>query len=111
MSNNTKSRKLLRSLGVKGIICALCLIVCLASVSVALVTYTGAVTLTPTVQLSVGTATVSWTIYQNDQNIVKYMPGDSAEATLNTADSTTYAFKVVTDANRECAVEVELPPR
>lgn len=103
-----KPRRRFVSLGLKGIICLICLGVCLASVSFALVTYTGSVAITPTMQLSVGTATVSWTIYQNEQNVEQYMPGGSSTSTLSTGDSTTYAFKVVTDANKECAVEVEL---
>jgi hypothetical protein len=36
------------------------------------------------------------------------MPGGSSESTLNPGDTSTYAFEVVTDANKECAVEVEL---
>jgi hypothetical protein len=36
------------------------------------------------------------------------MPGGSSETTLNTGDTSTYAFEVVTDANKVCAVEVGL---
>jgi hypothetical protein len=102
-----KPRKLFASMGSKAIICLICLAICLASVSFALVTYTSTVTITPVVQLSVGTATTSWTIYQNEQN-TKYMPGGSTETTLAPADTSTYAFEVATDANKVCAVEVEL---
>jgi hypothetical protein len=36
------------------------------------------------------------------------MPGGFSEPTLNTGDTSTYAFKVVTNANNVCAVKVEL---
>jgi predicted peptidase len=36
------------------------------------------------------------------------MPGGFSEPTLSTGDTGTYAFKVVTDANKVCAVKVEL---
>jgi hypothetical protein len=36
------------------------------------------------------------------------MPGGASATTLNTGDTSTYAFEVVTDANKVCAVEVEL---
>ncbi len=108
MLNKGKPRKLFVSLGIKGVICLICLAICLASVSFALVTYTSTVTINPTVQLSLGTTTASWTIYQNEQNVAQYMPGGSSESTLSTGETSTYAFEVVTDANKECAVEVEL---
>jgi hypothetical protein len=108
MINKGKLLKLFASLGIKGILCLICLLICLASVSFALVTYTSTVAITPTVQLSVGTTTASWTIYVNEVNQVQYMPGGASETTLNTGDTSTYAFKVVTDANKVCAVKVEL---
>ncbi|MGD0645593.1 MAG: hypothetical protein ABSA75_11875 [Candidatus Bathyarchaeia archaeon] len=107
MSNKGKLRKLFVSLGIKGILCIICLLICLSSVSFALITYTNTVTITPTDQLTVGTATTTWTIYPNQQG-TQYMPGGSSESTLNTGDTTTYAFKVVTDAHEVCAVKVEL---
>jgi hypothetical protein len=36
------------------------------------------------------------------------MPGGFSEPTLSSGDTSTYAFKVVTNANNGCAVEVEL---
>lgn len=36
------------------------------------------------------------------------MPGGFSEPTLDTGDTGTYSFKVVTDANKVCAVKVEL---
>ena len=108
MLNKRKILKLFASLGIKGVLCLICLFICLASISFALVTYTSTVTITPTVQLSVGTTTASWTIYVNEVNQVQYMPGGASATTLNTGDTSTYAFEVVTDANKVCAVEVEL---
>jgi len=108
MSSKDKLRKLFVSLGVKGTLCLICLLICVSSISFALVTYTGSVIITPTQQLTVGTATTSWTIYQNQQNANQYMPGGSTESTLTPGDSTSYAFKVATDPNQVCAVEVEL---
>ena len=108
MLNKIKILRLFASLGIKGVLCLICLFICLASISFALVTYTSTVTINPTVQLSVGTTTASWTIYVNDVNQVQYMPGGSSATTLNTEDPGTYAFEVVTDANKVCAVEVGL---
>jgi len=44
----------------------------------------------------------------NDVNQIRYLPGGSTEPTLNTGDANTYAAKVVTDANKVCAVKIEL---
>lgn len=100
----SKLFKLFLSLGIKGIVC----ILCLASMAVALVTYTAQITATPTVQLTQGSTTAAWTLYVNEVDQVRYMPGGLTEATLNTGDTATYCFKVVTDANKVCAVKVEL---
>jgi hypothetical protein len=108
MLNKRKILRLFASLGIKGVLCLICLFICLASISFALVTYTSTVTINPTVQLSVGTTTASWTIYVNEVNQVQYLPGGSSEPTLNTGETSTYAFEVVTDANKVCAVEVGL---
>jgi hypothetical protein len=104
MMNKRKFLKLFVSIGVKG---ALCLI-CLAAVGFALFTYTGSVVVTPVQQLSVGAASASWSIYVNEVNQVRYMPGGFSEPTLNPSDTSTYAFKVVTDSQKVCAVEVQL---
>lgn len=107
MVQKSKLLKLFVSLGVKGILC----IVCLASVGFALVTYNGTVTTTPTQQLTVGTIDSAWTIYVNEVNQVRYVPGvpdQFTEPTLNIADTSTYSFKVVTDANKVCAVKIGL---
>lgn len=104
MANKRKIFKLFVSLGVKGLLC----IVCLAAVGFALVTYTNSVTISPKIQLSIGETTASWNIYVNEVDQVRYMPGGSSQPTLNTADSSTYSFKVTTDAYKVCAVKVEL---
>ncbi len=103
-SSKAKLRKLFVSLIIEGLIC----LICLASVSFALVTYAKALTISPMQQLSVGTATATWTIYVNEVNQVRYMPGGFSEPTLSTGDTSTYAFKVATNANNVCAVKVEL---
>ena len=87
-------RVLIEILGVKVILC----IVSLVMVAMALVTYSATVTITTTQQFSIGATSASWTVYVNDVDKVRYLPGGSAEPTLNTGDPSTYAFKVVTDA-------------
>ena len=91
-------------LGVKGILC----LVCLSTVVLALVTYTATVTVTPVKQLSTGATSAAWTFYVNEVNQVRYLPGDSSELTLNTSDTNTYALKIVTDSNKVCAIKIEL---
>ncbi len=105
MASKRKLTKLFVALGVKGVIC----LVCLAAVTFALVTYTNTLTISPTIQLAIGETTASWTIYVNEVNQVRYMPGGFSQPTLNTADSTTYSFKVTTDAHKVCAIKVEMP--
>lgn len=103
----SKLVKLFFSLCINGIIC----LICLASVVVALVDYQGTVTTSPTRQLTVGTITDAWTIYVNEVNHVRYVPGvpdQFTPPTLDTDNTGTYSFKVVTDANKVCAVKVEL---
>jgi len=86
-------RVLIEIVGVKVILC----IVSLVMVAMALVTYSATVTITTTQQFSIGATSASWTVYVNDVDKVRYLPGGSAEPTLNTGDPSTYAFKV-TDA-------------
>jgi hypothetical protein len=83
-------------------------LICLAAVAFALVIYTGSVVINPVEQLSVGASSSSWNIYVNEVNQVRYMPGGFAEPTLNPSDTSTYAFKVVTDSYKVCAVKVQL---
>jgi len=79
----------------------------------ALVLYTSNVTLTPTKQLTLGySSTAAWTFYVNEVNQIKYMPGANAsgivQPTFNAGDTSTYAFNVVTDSNKVCAVQIDL---
>ncbi len=104
MVNKNKLFKLFVSLGIKGIMC----ILCLASMGVALVTYTTQITATPTLQLTQGATTATWMLYVNEVDQVRYMPGGFTEPTLDTGNSATYCFRVVTDAYKVCAVKVEL---
>lgn len=104
MADKRKIFKFFVSLGVKGLLC----LVCLAAVGFALVAYTNSVTISPTIQLSIGETTASWTIYVNEVDQVRYMPGGFSQPTLSTGDSSTYSFKVTTDAYKVCAVKVEL---
>ena len=104
-----KIRKLGAILGVKGLLCIASLIV----VASALVTYTATVTISPANQFTIGATTASWTVYINDLNETRYLPSSgipagSQEPTFNAGNSSTYAFLVVTDATRVCAVEIEL---
>lgn len=97
-------RKLGAILGVKGLFCLLSL----TTIASALVIYSSIVTLTPIKQLTMGTTTDSWTVYFNEVDIVKYLPGDSIAPTLDEESTDTYAFKVVTDAEKVCAIKVGL---
>ena len=97
-------RKILAILGAKGILSVASLI----TIAFALVAYTATVTVNPTQQFTIGATTASWTVFVNEVNQVRYLPGGFTEPTLNTGDSNTYAFKVVTDANKVCAVKIEL---
>lgn len=104
MPNRKKLLKILIGIGAKGVLC----IICLAAVGFSLVTYTSTATISPVVQLTTGQTTASWNIYVNEVGQVRYMPGGFTEPTLNTGDTSTYAFEVVTDAYRVCAVQIEL---
>jgi len=103
--------KLAKILGVKGFLC----LASLTTIALALVPYTATVTITQTQQFTLGATSALWTIYVNDVNETRYLPGSgspagSEEPTFNASDSSTYAFKVVTDANKVCSVKIELTP-
>jgi hypothetical protein len=104
MVKKSKLFKLLVSLGIKGVLC----IICLASIATALVTYSTAITANPTVQLTQGATSATWTLYVNEVDQVRYLPGGFSEPTLSTGNTATYSFKVVTDGNKVCAVKVAL---
>jgi len=103
------AKKIGAILGVKGFLS----LVSLTIIALALVTYTASVTITPTQQFAVGATSASWTVYTNDVNETRHLPGSgspagSQEPTFNASDDGTYAFKVATDADRVCAVRIEL---
>ena len=99
-----KIKKIGAVLGIKGVLS----IASLTTIAIALVVYTVAVTVTPSQQFTIGATSDSWTVYVNDVNQARYLPGGSAQPTFNASDTNTYAFKVVTDANKVCAVKIEL---
>jgi|WetSurMetagenome_2_1015567.scaffolds.fasta_scaffold81861_3 hypothetical protein len=104
MVTKGKLAKLFVSLGVKGILC----IICLASVTAALVTYTSSITATPTMQLKQGITTSTWTLYVNEVDQVRYLPGGFSQETVDAENTSTYCFAVTTDANKVCAVKIQL---
>jgi hypothetical protein len=94
-----KIRKIRALLGIKGLIA----IASLTTIAMALVVYTASVTITPTAQFTLGVDTESWTVYINEVNQVRHLPGGN---TLP-ATGATYAFSLDT-TNRGCAVQIEL---
>lgn len=99
-----KFRQLGAILGIKGALC----IIFMTMIVLALIVYTVSVSITPTLQFTTGAASSSWTVYINDVNKERYLPGGMAEPTFNAGNPDSYAFKVVTDANQVCAVKIEL---
>ena len=99
-----KFKKIGAILGTKGVLAVASLI----TVAVALVVYSAAITITPTRQFTIGASSDSWTVYINEVDQVRYLPGNYSAPTLNTGDTSTYAFRVVTDANKASAVQIEL---
>lgn len=97
-------RKLGAILGVKGFLCLASLI----TIGLALMVYTASITITSTQQFTEGALSDSWTVYINDVDEVRYLPGGSTEATFNASDANTYAFKVMTGAQKNCSVKIEL---
>jgi hypothetical protein len=103
-------RKLRVVLGVKGLLCLASLIV----VALALVSYTATVTIAPTTQFTIGATTATWTIYVNDLDQLRYLPGTGTPAgsqqpgAPTDSNPNTFAFKVVTDSGRVCAVNITL---
>lgn len=103
-------RKLRVVLGVKGLLCLASLIV----VALALVSYTATVTIIPATQFTIGATTATWTIYVNDLDQLRYLPGTGTPAGSqqpgppSDSNPNTFAFKVVTDSDRVCAVNITL---
>jgi hypothetical protein len=99
-----KFRQLGAILGIKGVLC----IISMTMIVLAFVVYTVSLVITPTLQFTTGATSSSWTVYINDVNKARYLPGGMAEPTFNASDPNSYAFMVVTDANQVCAVKIEL---
>lgn len=103
-------KKLKTVLGVKGFIC----LISLTMIALALVTYTISVTINSTKQFTLGATSASWTIYVNDVDQTRYSPGTGTPVGSQPpgapadADVNTFAFKVVSDAGKVCAVKIEL---
>ncbi len=103
-------KKVSAILGLKGVLC----LFSLSIVTLALVSYTATVTITPVNPLTQGATAEDWTIYINDIDEVRYLPGAGTPAgstvpsTSPNGGSDTYAFKVDTDAGRSMAVNVTL---
>jgi hypothetical protein len=79
----------------------------------ALVAYTTTITSTPTQQLQhIPDTTLGWTFYVNEMNQVKYLPGTNAtgiaQPTFSVTNTSSYAFEVVTDNQKVCALEINL---
>jgi hypothetical protein len=97
-------------LGLNGLLCLASLIV----VALALVSYTATVTVAPATQFTIGATTATWTVYVNDVNQLRYLPGSGSPAgsqqpgTPSDANPNTFAFKVATDSDRVCAVNITL---
>ena len=100
----TISNKLSALIGIKGLLA----IALMASIGVALVVYTAQVTVTPTLQYTIGSTTSSWSMYINEVDAVRYLPGAGSKPTFDSGNPNTYAFKVVTDLAKVCAVKIEL---
>ncbi|MEM2107820.1 MAG: hypothetical protein QXL10_00850 [Candidatus Bathyarchaeia archaeon] len=84
---------------------------CVASLTMiafALVTYTASITVNPVKQFSIGATSDTWTVYVNEVDKMRYLPGGSSQPTLDPNSVSTYAFMVGTDANQVCAVKIEL---
>ena len=96
----TKIKKISALLGIKGALA----IASLTTIALALVVYTASVTMAPTTQFTLGASTADWTVYVNEVNEVRYLPGGNSAPVDNSA----YAFRVVTDADKVCAVQIEL---
>jgi hypothetical protein len=94
-----KIRKIRALLGIKGLLA----IASLTTIAMALVVYTASVTITPTAQFTLGVSSESWTVYINEVNQVRYLPG----ANTLPATGATHAFSLDT-TNRGCAVQIEL---
>jgi len=98
-------KKVWAALGVKGVLAIASLIVV---ASAALFSYSVPVTISPFQQLYQGATSGSWTIYVNEEDKVRYLPGGTSQPSLDPDNATTYAFKVKTDSSMNCSIEIKL---
>jgi len=80
----------------------------IASLVTIALAYSAAVAVNSTQQFTIGASLDSWNVYINEVDEVRYLPGGYSAPTLAAGDTSTYAFRVVTDANKVCAVKIEL---
>ncbi len=99
-----KIRKIGIILGLKGYLA----VGSLLAIALALVVYSASVTVTPIQQFTIGSSADSWTIYVNEVDQIRYLPGGFSQPAFDAGDTSTYAFRVVTDADKFCAVKIEL---
>jgi hypothetical protein len=93
------------ALGLKGILSLTSMTV----IVLALVSYSAVVTINPTKQFTLGSSSTSWTVYVNEVDKNRYLPGSGTPAgSAKPADSGTNAFTVVTDADQVCAIQIQL---
>lgn len=97
-------RKIGLILGLKGVLAASSLI----TIAVALVVYSASVTVIPIQQFTIGSSSETWTVYVNEVNQDRYLPGGLSQPIFDSGNPNTYAFRVITDADKNCAVKVEL---
>jgi hypothetical protein len=98
-----KIRKIRALLGIKGLLA----IASLTSIAIALVVYTTAVTINPTSQFTLGTSADTWTVYVNEVNEVRYLPGADTQPGGTGGVPSAYAFRA-TGNGKACAVQIEL---
>lgn len=92
-------------LGLKGILSLTSMTV----IVLALVSYSAVVTINPTKQFTLGSVSASWTVYVNEVDKNRYLPGIGSPAgSLKPAANSTNAFTVTTDADQVCAVQIQL---
>ncbi len=99
-----KIQKIGLILGLKGFLAVSSLI----AIAMALVIYSASITVTPIQQFTIGSSSDSWTLYVNEINQARYLPGGSSLPAFDPDDVDTYAFRVATDAEKTCAVKIEL---
>lgn len=97
-------RKIGLILGLKGVLA----ISSLVTIAVALVVYSASVTVIPVQQFEIGSSSETWNVYVNEVNQNRYLPGGFSQPIFDPGDANTYAFRVITDADKNCAVKIEL---